>query len=788
MIKNMNLTKKIMIFIGLPVIFAFCISGAITLTSVSHSVTQLTTNELTARSESTAHEIEVLFEKYLEVVTQMAANPQYEELFLKTNPGTVITSTDGFPYIKKALDNVKATDPDNIVVSWVADIDSSQFTQSDGYVSAADYVVTERGWYKDLIKKQKAFITEPYEDTATKSIIVSVVAPVYKTGTKELIGATCIDVNIDSIKSMLKKQVIGKTGYYILATGAGQVFYHPNEKYINLSVNDTKMSANIKDALTNKTLGSITYRNDGTKTHGFITAIGDTNWMVVSGLPDKEFSGTYDTVKNTILLIFCLSIIMIMSLIFFITRRIVNPLKKVVYMIEEMSRGHFKERLRMETTDEVGQIAHSMDYFADELQSNVIGIMNSISNGDITMDIILKDDQDEIAPVMKKTVETIRGLNDEVSRLVQSVKEGKLNARGNAEGYAGSWNDMITGINDLVEAFFTPINITAHYLEKISNGDVPSEITDEYYGDFNEIKNSINGCIKVMDGLLHETDSLITAIQQGNLGTRGNAAEFSGSWGTLLAGVNSLICAFVKPINLTAEYVQQISKGSIPEKITDEYYGDFNDIKQNLNNCIDVMNGLLSETNGMIESTKQGRLDVRGDSDAFSGEWGTLVDGINNLVDVFAQPIRMTSEYIGRISKGDIPEKITETYQGDFNMIKDNLNNCIDIMNGLLKETNKLIGSAQDGQLDARANPAGFTGGWEELICGVNKLVEAVVKPITEVTGVMNEIAAGDLNVSVQGEYKGEYKVLSTAVNETAHNLQMIVGEISKVIGGDRRW
>ena len=64
-----------------------------------------------------------------------------------------------------------------------------------------------------------------------------------------------------------------------------------------------------------------------------------------------------------------------------------------------------------------------------------------------------------------------------------------------------------------------------------------------------------------------------------------------------------------------------------------------------------------------------------------------------------------------RISKGNIPAKITDNYNGDFNEIKNNLNACIDVMNGLLAETDKLIKATMDGKLaDARqrrsASPA----------------------------------------------------------------------------------
>ena len=466
----------------------------------------------------------------------------------------------------------------------------------------------------------------------------------------------------------------------------------------------------------------------------------------------------------------------------FISMMITRPCKRVVHMIHEMSQGHFGERLKIDTKDEIGQMAKAMDFFAEELQTKVIGIMNSISAGDVGMEITLKDEKDEIAPAMKKTVETVRGLNDEVQMLIQAATEGKLDKRGQSEAYFGSWKEMIEGINGLVDAFVAPINVTAEYVERISRGDIPPRITNTYLGDFNEIKNSINGCIDVMNELLSETNKLVQATQEGKLDARGDAGAYQGEWSTMVKGINSLIDAFVAPINVTAEYVERISRGDIPDRITDTYYGDFNEIKNNINNCIDVMSRLLGEINSLIDAARQGRLDTRGSAGAFTGEWGALVEGMNDLVDAFVAPINVTAEYVERISRGDIPDKISETYYGDFNEIKNSINGCIDVMNGLLSETNKLIQAAREGQLDARADVSGFTGSWEELVGGVNLLVEAVVKPINEVTEVMNEISRGNLGVSVKGDYQGEFEVLSTAVNQTAKDLKAVVDEISATL------
>ncbi len=321
-------------------------------------------------------------------------------------------------------------------------------------------------------------------------------------------------------------------------------------------------------------------------------------------------------------------------------------------------------------------------------------------------------------------------------------------------------------MNKLIDAFVAPINVTAEYVDRISKGDIPPKITDTYNGDFNEIKNNLNACIDVMNGLLRETNTLIQATQDGKLQTRGNAQQFAGGWGELVGGVNKLIDAFVAPINVTAEYVDRISKGDIPPKITDTYNGDFNEIKNNLNACIDVMNGLLQETNVLIQATQDGKLQTRGNAKQFAGGWGELVGGVNKLIDAFVAPINVTAEYVDRISKGDIPPKITDTYNGDFNEIKNNLNSCIDVMNGLLKETNALIQATQEGKLQTRGNAQQFAGGWSELVGGVNRLIEAFVAPINVTADYVDRISKGNIPAKITDTYHGDFNLIKNNLNQ----------------------
>jgi len=378
----------------------------------------------------------------------------------------------------------------------------------------------------------------------------------------------------------------------------------------------------------------------------------------------------------------------------------------------------------------------------------------------------------------------LRSLLDESKRLTEAAVAGQLATRGDAEKINFEFRGVVVGINQTLDAVIGPLNVTAEYVDRISKGDIPPKITDNYNGDFNEVKVNLNNCIDTMTGLLAETDKLVNATIAGQLATRGDAAKFAGGWGTLVGGVNNLCDAFVGPINVTAEYVDRISKGDIPPKITDTYNGDFNEIKLNLNNCIDTMTGLLAETDKLVNATIAGQLATRGDAAKFAGGWGTLVGGVNNLCDAFVGPINVTAEYVDRISKGDIPPKITDTYNGDFNEIKLNLNNCIDTMSNLLIQTDILIKGAADGELDKRANADLFVGGWKQLVSGVNDTVVNIVNPLRVTADYVDKVANGVIPPTITDTYKGEYNVIKNNLNNMVKMMNDLLAQTDILIKG----
>ena len=68
-----------------------------------------------------------------------------------------------------------------------------------------------------------------------------------------------------------------------------------------------------------------------------------------------------------------------------------------------------------------------------------------------------------------------------------------------------------------------------------------------------------------------------------------DGSKVDGESRTLLWRVNDMLDAIVKPLNVTEKYIGDLSKGLIPPIITDDYNGDFNNMKNDLNAVAKMM-------------------------------------------------------------------------------------------------------------------------------------------------------------------------------------------------------
>jgi methyl-accepting chemotaxis protein len=193
-------------------------------------------------------------------------------------------------------------------------------------------------------------------------------------------------------------------------------------------------------------------------------------------------------------------------------RAIGKPLRAMQTAAEKLALGDVNVHVELDSKDELGALAQSFRAMAEVIKDRA-ALAQKIAAGDITVEVKAKSEQDLLGNSFIQVVESLRTLAGEAEMLANAAVEGKLATRGNAAQFQGGYRKIVEGVNRTLDAVIVPLNVAANYVERISKGDIPPQITDTYQGEFNTIKTNLNILIAAMDEVTHAAEE----IAQGNL-------------------------------------------------------------------------------------------------------------------------------------------------------------------------------------------------------------------------------------------------------------------------------
>src|SRR5579872_7392669 len=279
-----------------------------------------------------------------------------------------------------------------------------------------------------------------------------------------------------------------------------------------------------------------------------------------------------------------------------------------------------------------------------------------------------------------------------------------------------------------------------------------------------------------LNAMLADAAMLSKAAVEGKLATRADASKHHGDFRKVVEGVNATLHAVIGPLKVAADYVDKIGKGQIPPKITDNYSGDFNTIKNNLNACIDGLAGLQEGTE------IAGRMALNDYTKAVStnyvGIFADLANGINGVRD----RVRHLVATMKKVAEGNL-EDLGEYKKVGRRSEQDELMPALIAMmsniEGLIADAAKLSSAAVAGKLSTRADATKHSGDFRKIVEGVNATLDAVIGPVQEAGGVLKKIAAGDLTAQVIGNYQGDHADIKNDINAMTEALRASMRSIS---------
>jgi methyl-accepting chemotaxis protein len=318
--------------------------------------------------------------------------------------------------------------------------------------------------------------------------------------------------------------------------------------------------------------------------------------------------------------------------------------------------------------------------------------------------------------------------------------------------------------------------VVSEFMEKFSSGELPPRITDEFQG-YEKAKAGMNALVDVVKMRTADIQELVDSMAAGKLDFRPDSGKYSGYNGKMIAGMNRMLDGVINPLHVAANYVDQISKGEIPQKITEPYAGDFNVIKNNLNACIDGL-ASLKEADEVLKRMAFNDYTQKVEGTA-PGVFGELAQSVN----LVHKRVTHVASTVSQVSKGDLtelPEYKKIGRRSEHDILVPALIALMENLGALVEDATMLAKSAVEGSLSARADASKHQGDYRKVIEGVNATLDAVLEPIQESAAVIEKIAGQDLSVRVEGKYRGDHAAMKDNINRMGADLRASMQQIAQ--------
>ncbi|MDR0927209.1 MAG: methyl-accepting chemotaxis protein [Ignavibacteria bacterium] len=339
-----------------------------------------------------------------------------------------------------------------------------------------------------------------------------------------------------------------------------------------------------------------------------------------------------------------------------------------------------------------------------------------------------------------------------------------------------------------------PLRKAAGSIERVSQGDFGVDLNSTTNDEVGDIYHSFSDLVATIERIMATASELAKAINAGERMTeRIDLANYEGKYKELCGGINTLADAFYGPFNYSSDFIRSIANGIVPPKISDNWRGEYGKLKDNVNQCIDTVNTLMSSITTLANDAKAGRLQNRADATKVQGAWSYSLTGLNEIIDVLDDILTTTNGTLAVFATGDLTPRVTKEYPGIYGELKDSMNNLGNSLSNLVSQLSDAIHTTASASAEISSTADTLAAATQEQSSQTEEIANSMEQmhfTVAENANKANRTAdvaktsgdAANTGGKVVQQTVAKMREIAAVVKVSAENIAKL-GESSKKIG-----
>ena len=244
----------------------------------------------------------------------------------------------------------------------------------------------------------------------------------------------------------------------------------------------------------------------------------------------------------------------------------------------------------------------------------------------------------------------------------------------------------------------------------------------------------------------------------------------------------------LKPIGRLVDLISDVSHGNININM-DRSLVTNNEIGRLVGDTYALIDAIKMIVNDLSVINKEininGDFEYRMDANKYEGSYREVIQTVNHTIDGINADLMEVLRAITEIGEGGNGK--IKRMPGKKIIISERFDKFENILGSFVSNTMSLAKDAAEGNLNASIDTSIYSGNWLELAKSLNSIVKAVDEPLAEIKNSLDDMARGDFESKMRGNYQGVFDDVKRALHATEATTLSYINEIAQVLNAISR-